>query len=108
MFRSLGSRKSKVNFCFENQIFADPITKSNLLNTLLFHSIAGGDSFVGKLRSNMLGTQFTIYDGGEPRKVRAGLLGERPGQRQEIVGVLYDTNVLGFKGPRRMTGVVCC
>ena len=56
----------------------------------------------------MLGTQFTIYDGGEPRKVRAGLLGERPGQRQEIVGVLYDTNVLGFKGPRRMTGVVCC
>ena len=63
---------------------------------------------MGKLRSNMLGTQFTIYDGGEPSKVRAGLLGERPGQRQEIVGVLYDTNVLGFKGPRRMTGGVCC
>ena len=26
---------------------------------------SGGDSFMGKLRSNMLGTQFTIYDGGE-------------------------------------------
>ncbi len=27
-----------------------------------------GESFVGKLRSNMVGTQFTIFDGGEPLK----------------------------------------
>ena len=33
-------------------------------NNYLF-DISGGDSFIGKLRSNMLGTQFTIYDGGE-------------------------------------------
>jgi tubby-related protein 1 len=30
-----------------------------------------GESFVGKLRSNMVGTQFTIYDGGEPVKSRS-------------------------------------
>ena len=52
----------------------------------------------------MLGTQFTIYDGGEPSKTRQGLLGDKAVGRQEIAGVLYDTNVLGFKGPRRMTG----
>ena len=54
----------------------------------------------------MLGTQFTIYDGGEPSKTRQGLLGDKALGRQEIAGVLYDTNVLGFKGPRRMTGEV--
>ena len=31
---------------------------------------------------------------------------ERSTQRQELVGVLYDTNVLGFKGPRRMTVIL--
>ncbi len=42
----------------------------------------------------------------QPSKARQGLLGDRSGNRQEIAGVLYDTNVLGFKGPRRMTGTV--
>ena len=68
--------------------------------------VLGGDAFIGKLRSNMLGTQFTIFDGGENSKTRQGLLGDKPSNRQEIAGVLYDTNVLGFKGPRRMTGEV--
>jgi len=27
-----------------------------------------GESFIGKLRSNMVGTQFTVYDRGEPLK----------------------------------------
>ena len=31
---------------------------------------------------------------------------DRTGQRQELSGILYDTNVLGFKGPRRMTIVL--
>ena len=65
----------------------------------------GGESYSGKLRSNMLGTQFTVYDGGETSKSRS-LLQERSGQRQEIAAVLYDTNVLGFKGPRQMTAVL--
>ena len=31
---------------------------------------------------------------------------DRSCQRQELVAVMYDTNVLGFKGPRRMTVVI--
>ena len=31
---------------------------------------------------------------------------DRSSQRQELVAVMYDTNVLGFKGPRRMTVVI--
>ena len=38
-----------------------------------------GESFVGKLRSNVMGTQFTIFDGGEPVKSRSILqVRERP------------------------------
>ena len=34
------------------------------------------------------------------------LLQDRSCQRQELVAVMYDTNVLGFKGPRRMTVII--
>ncbi|KAG5870652.1 hypothetical protein JTB14_010570 [Gonioctena quinquepunctata] len=64
----------------------------------------GGESFVGKLRSNILGTQFTVYDNGmSPRKVN---LKEEVLPRQELASVIYDTNVLGFKGPRKMTVII--
>ena len=33
-------------------------------------------------------------------------LQDRSCQRQELVAVMYDTNVLGFKGPRRMTVII--
>ena len=43
-----------------------------------------GDSFVGKLRSNMLGTQFTIFDNGEnPKK------GNADTSRREVCAVIY-------------------
>jgi len=77
-------------------------TSNYLMSTDPTDLSRGGDAFVGKLRSNMLGTQFTIFDGGVPTKSRS-LLQDRSGQRQEISAVLYDTNVLGFKGPRKMT-----
>jgi len=80
-------------------------TSNYLMSTDPTDLSRGGDAFVGKLRSNMLGTQFTIFDGGEPTKSRS-LLQDRAGQRQEIAATLYDTNVLGFKGPRRMTVVL--
>ncbi|XP_064629654.1 tubby protein homolog isoform X2 [Lineus longissimus] len=61
----------------------------------------GGESFVGKLRSNMLGTQFTIFDSGEnPKK------GNTDTSRREVCAVIYETNVLGFKGPRKMTVII--
>ena len=31
----------------------------------------GADCFIGKLRSNMMGTAFTVFDGGEPVKSRS-------------------------------------
>lgn len=63
----------------------------------------GAESFVGKLRSNLLGTQFTVYDNGRsPRKSPTDDLLPR----QELASVIYDTNVLGFKGPRKMTVIL--
>ncbi|MCP9261886.1 Tubby-like protein [Dirofilaria immitis] len=52
-----------------------------------------GNSFIGKVRSNALGTQFTLYDNGESPK-KSWVIGDS------------DTNVLGFKGPRKMTVLI--
>lgn len=65
----------------------------------------GGESFVGKLRSNLLGTHFTIYDNGESPKSR-GLRSDESNLRRELAAVCYETNVLGFKGPRKMTVII--
>lgn len=60
--------------------------------------------YSGKLRSNLLGTQFTIFDNGKsPRKCSAN---EENVPRQELAAVIYETNVLGFKGPRKMTVII--
>ncbi|KAG9471344.1 hypothetical protein GDO78_015136 [Eleutherodactylus coqui] len=64
-----------------------------------------GGSFIGKLRSNLMGTKFTVYDSGEnPIKAR-GLL-DSGSVRQELAAVCYETNVLGFKGPRKMSVLI--
>ncbi|KAI6184340.1 Protein king tubby [Aphelenchoides bicaudatus] len=62
-----------------------------------------GKSFVAKVRSNTIGTMFTIYDHGENPK-KAAVIGE--GVRQELAAVIYETNVFGFKGPRKMTIII--
>ena len=49
---------------------------------------------LAKLKSNVIGTQFTA--------IRI----EPSGGRHEVVSVTYETNVLGFKGPRKMTVIV--
>ncbi|VDL77512.1 unnamed protein product [Nippostrongylus brasiliensis] len=57
-----------------------------------------GTAFVGKVRSNAIGTMFTLYDcGANPKKSTM-----TTDVRQELAAVIYDTNVLGFKGPRKM------
>ncbi|KAM8973783.1 tubby-related protein 3 [Pelodytes ibericus] len=64
-----------------------------------------GDSFTGKLRSNLMGTKFTVYDNGHsPGKIRGQM--DTAELRQELAAVCYDTNVLGFKGPRKMTVLI--
>ncbi|XP_021119403.1 tubby protein homolog isoform X6 [Heterocephalus glaber] len=66
----------------------------------------GADSYIGKLRSNLMGTKFTVYDNGvNPQKASSSTL-ESGTLRQELAAVCYETNVLGFKGPRKMSVIV--
>uniref|UniRef100_A0A8D8F4U5 Protein king tubby n=1 Tax=Culex pipiens TaxID=7175 RepID=A0A8D8F4U5_CULPI len=53
------------------------------------------DGFVGKLRSNVFGTTFFVYDNGKKD--------DPVSPRLDLAVVIYDTNILGFKGPRNMT-----
>ncbi|XP_060796374.1 tubby protein isoform X2 [Neoarius graeffei] len=65
----------------------------------------GGESFIGKLRSNLMGTKFTVYDSGtNPVKSTSSL--EASNLRQELAAICYETNVLGFKGPRKMSVII--
>lgn len=63
------------------------------------------DSYIGKLRSNVLGTKFTVYDGGENPEKKP-FIKECESVRQELAAICYETNVLGFKGPRKMTVII--
>ncbi|TNN68799.1 Tubby [Liparis tanakae] len=65
-----------------------------------------GESFIGKLRSNLMGTKFTVYDSGTNPYKNPGTLLEESNTRQELAAVCYETNVLGFKGPRKMTVII--
>ncbi|XP_051931110.1 tubby-related protein 1-like isoform X2 [Hippocampus zosterae] len=63
----------------------------------------GGDNFVGKLRSNLMGTKFTVFDNAlNPEKA----LPDMSNARQELAAIIYETNVLGMKGPRRMSVII--
>ncbi|KFQ17635.1 Tubby-related protein 3, partial [Merops nubicus] len=64
-----------------------------------------GESFIGKLRSNLMGTKFTVYDHGVSPVKAQGLV-EKAHTRQELAAISYETNVLGFKGPRRMSVII--
>ncbi|CAH2221366.1 tubby-related 1 isoform X1 [Pelobates cultripes] len=63
----------------------------------------GGENFIGKLRSNLMGTKFTVFDNGaNPERASS----DWSNARQEIAAIIYETNVLGFKGPRKMTVLI--
>ncbi|KAL1771537.1 tubby-related protein 1 isoform X1 [Sigmodon hispidus] len=65
----------------------------------------GGEDFIGKLRSNLLGNRFTVFDNGQnPQRGGGGV--DVGSLRQELAAVIYETNVLGFRGPRRMTVII--
>ncbi|XP_077190408.1 tubby-related protein 1 isoform X3 [Paroedura picta] len=62
-----------------------------------------GGNFIGKLRSNLMGTRFTVFDNGvNPDRANS----DWSNARQELAAVIYETNVLGFKGPRKMTVII--
>ncbi|XP_077582110.1 uncharacterized protein LOC144202893 isoform X2 [Stigmatopora nigra] len=63
----------------------------------------GGNNFVGKLRSNLMGTKFTVFDNAlNPERA----LPDMSNARQELAAIIYETNVLGMKGPRRMSVII--
>uniref|UniRef100_A0A8C1MDK6 Tubby C-terminal domain-containing protein n=1 Tax=Cyprinus carpio TaxID=7962 RepID=A0A8C1MDK6_CYPCA len=63
----------------------------------------GGENFIGKLRSNLMGTKFTVFDNGlNPDRA----LRDMSNARQELAAIIYETNVLGFKGPRKMAVII--
>uniref|UniRef100_A0A8C5MT57 TUB like protein 1 n=1 Tax=Leptobrachium leishanense TaxID=445787 RepID=A0A8C5MT57_9ANUR len=63
----------------------------------------GGENFIGKLRSNLMGTKFTVFNNGaNPERASS----DWSNVRQEIAAIIYETNVLGFKGPRKMTVLI--
>lgn len=74
-------------------------TTSNYLITLDQDKMKkGSKGYLGKLRSNFIGTEFYLYDSGEnPKKAKNF---EDIRTQQGVVE--YETNVLGSKGPRRM------
>ncbi|XP_041093458.1 tubby protein homolog [Polyodon spathula] len=64
-----------------------------------------GKSYIGKVRSNVMGTKFTVYDRGENPEKKP-FVKESETIRQELAAVCYKTNVLGFRGPRKMTVII--
>ncbi|XP_014352272.1 tubby protein homolog isoform X1 [Latimeria chalumnae] len=63
----------------------------------------GGGNFIGKLRSNLMGTKFTVFNNGSsPDRTH----GDSASVRQELAAIVYETNVLGFKGPRKMIVII--
>lgn len=63
-----------------------------------------GENFVGKLRSNFVGTDFQIYDNGvNPKDNPSASQGQ---VRKELGSVMYAANVLGSRGPRKMQAAI--
>ncbi|XP_042329374.1 tubby-related protein 2 isoform X2 [Sceloporus undulatus] len=90
----MSGRKRKKSKTSNYLISLDPIDLSR-----------DGDNFIGKIRSNVLGTKFTVFDNGiNPDK--KPFVPETAQLRQELVAICYETNVLGFRGPRKMTVII--
>lgn len=69
------------------------------------------DAFLGKLRSNFLGLEFTAFGTGlNPKKIDVGMSPVHAMQlaRQEMVAVQYSSSLWGSKprGPRKMGAVI--
>ena len=58
-------------------------------------------TYLGKLRSNFMGTEFQVFDHGlSPSDNMA--TGDPSRVRKELAGITYAANVLGSRGPRKM------
>uniref|UniRef100_A0A8C5K542 TUB like protein 2 n=1 Tax=Jaculus jaculus TaxID=51337 RepID=A0A8C5K542_JACJA len=81
-------------------------TTSNYLISLDPHNVSRSrGNYVGKLRSNVLGTKFTIFNNGMNPEQRYSFRESAP-IREELGVVCYDTNIFGLWGPRKMTVIL--
>lgn len=88
-------------------------------------SSSSSSSYLGKVRSNFVGTQFVTYDQGvNPKDLPQEELNHAANHntlspssssssssssspiRAELAAVFYESNILGNKGPRKMTAVI--
>ncbi|KAL6214810.1 hypothetical protein ACLB2K_014242 [Fragaria x ananassa] len=95
-------------------------TCTDYIISLNYEDVSKGNSaFVGKLRSNFLGTKFTIYDaqstntGAKVTKCHSTRLVNMkqvsprvPTGNYPVAHIAYELNVLGSRGPRRMQCVM--
>uniref|UniRef100_A0A8C9MCI7 Tubby-like protein n=1 Tax=Panthera tigris altaica TaxID=74533 RepID=A0A8C9MCI7_PANTA len=84
----LAGRKRKRSKTANYLISSDPTNLSR-----------GGENFIGKLSVHHTG-----HSGNNPH--RGGGSTDVGRLRQELAAVIYETNVLGFRGPRRMTVII--
>ncbi|XP_062187846.1 tubby-like F-box protein 11 isoform X2 [Phragmites australis] len=79
----------------------------------------GNGTYIGKLRSNFLGTKFTAYDahppcagdviskGSSAHMISSAQVSPRvPARNYPVSHISYDLNVLGSRGPRKMQCVM--
>ena len=61
-------------------------------------------NIIGKLRANFVGTEFQIYDNGTNPKHTDPFFDEKNKRepRSELGAILYSSNILGNRGPRKM------
>ncbi|XP_055226026.2 tubby-related protein 2 isoform X3 [Gorilla gorilla gorilla] len=80
-------------------------TSNYLISLDPTHLSRDGDNFVGKVRSNVFSTKFTIFDNGV-NPDREHLIRNTARIRRELGAVCYEPNVLGYLGPRKMTVIL--
>lgn len=96
-------------------------TRTNFIVSLVSTDFSrASNTYVGKLRSNFLGTKFTIYDSQPPqdatlqpnrsnRRFNSKQVSPRvPACNYRISTISYELNVLRTRGPRRMNCIVNC
>lgn len=92
-----------------------PTCTDYIISLNYYYVSKGSSTYVGKLRSNFLGTKFTIYDAQPPsngakvtkcrstRLVNMKQVSPRvPAGNYPVAHISYELNVLGSRGPRRM------
>ncbi|CAL5084570.1 unnamed protein product [Urochloa decumbens] len=106
----LAARKYRRPSCTEYLISLDASDKSK-----------GHGTYIGKLRSNFLGTKFVVYDAHPPcagavvsKGPSAHIIGSAqvspmkppPAGNYPVSRISYDVNILGSRGPRKMNCVM--